>query len=84
MPCEAGCSAGSSSVRGNFGEKFASQGHEDKITHVGYFWSQKVNSLWCVTIVRIELSLVNQASNKNKWHSDVTSVASEFLLPMPS
>ena len=34
LPREAVCSAVSSRVRGNFGEKFASQGPEDKIKHV--------------------------------------------------
>ena len=51
-------------VRGNFGEKFASQGREDKIKRVWYFWPLEANSSSCVAIGRIELSSVNQASNK--------------------
>ena len=41
-------------------------------------------SSMCASIVRIELSLVNEASNKNTWNSHVTSVTSEFLPPTPS
>ena len=49
---------------GNFGEKFASWGREDKIKYVWYFWSCEANSSRCAAIVRIDLHSVNQASNK--------------------
>ena len=71
-------------VRGTFGEKLASRGREEKIKHVWYFSPREANSSLCAAIVRIELSLVNEACNKNTWHSHVTSVTSEFLPPTPS
>ena len=65
LPREAVCSAVSPRVRGNFGGKFASQGHEDKIKHVCFFFSHREsNSSLCAAIVIIGLSSGNQASNK--------------------
>ena len=72
MPREAVCSAVSSRVRGNFGEKLASRGREDKIKYVQYFCPREPNSSLCAAIVVIELSSVEQASNKIHgiltWH----------------
>ena len=66
LPREAVCSAVSSRVRRNCGEKFTSRGREDKIKHVWHFWPRKANSS---LIFRIELSLVDQAvdSSSSRW-----------------
>ena len=65
LPREAVCSAISSRVLEKCGEKFAARVREDKIKHVWYFWPRKASSSLCAAIVTIELSLANQASNKN-------------------
>lgn len=68
-------------MRGTFGEKFTSRGREEKIKHVWCFSPREASSSLYAAIVRIELSLVNQASNKNTLHSHVTSVMSHFVPP---
>ena len=56
LPREGVRSTVSSRVRGNFADKFASRGREDKIEQ-GYFWPREANSSLCAAIVRIELSI---------------------------
>ena len=52
------------------------------LSRIAFFSSRMCKGL--AAIVRIELSLVNQASNKNTWNSHVSSMTSEFLPPTSS
>ena len=86
LPCEEVCSVIPSCMRGNFGEKFALWGREDKIKYVWYFWPCEANSSRCAAIVRIDRRSVNQASNK--IHAILTwlqwfKMGSEEEIPTP-
>ena len=70
---EAVCSAVSSRVRRNFGEKFASRGREENIQHVWYFLPREANPSSFAATVRIWLGPINRSSNKIAWPTHVIS-----------
>ena len=51
LPGKAVCSAVSSRVRRSFRENFATQGREENICHVWYFWPRKADSSPCAVNV---------------------------------
>ena len=63
-PGKAVCSAVSSRVRRSFRENFATQGREENICHVWYFWPRKADSSPCAVNVWIGLSQINQLANE--------------------
>ena len=64
LPGKAVCSAVSSCVRRSFHENFATQGREENICHVWYFWPGKRDSSPCSVNVWIGLTLINQLENE--------------------
>ena len=44
------------------------------------FWPREANSSLCTALARIDVSLVNQASNKNTWHSYMSSLRVSIFL----
>ena len=69
MPREAVCSGVSSSALRNFGEKFASRGHEENIKHVSCLLPHEANS----SVAKIWLSPIHRSSKSIPWPTHVQS-----------